>query len=319
MRIPFYWCEIPNFGDALNPVIFAKLAGMKIRFAPVDYALIMGIGSLGDNLLMDDTAPTPHCHSPMWLFSTGMGFEEGKFFHNPNVILPERLRRNVRCYALRGKLTDARLAKMLGHPTGAVLGDGGLLVRYLIDADKIEKKFDLGIVPHFADKDSRVFSEIAKRIPNSRILDPTSRVDLFLCGLCECKAVISTAMHPLIACDALRIPNQWVRISEKTTSRYKFYDYYSVYGKHKEPFDLASHEFGQDDLNNLIKNYDIGDDQVFKVQRDLLSALQKLRSDFEKIRRRFVLLRCVKFALRSVVCLVPVQRVRKRFRQYLKY
>ncbi len=59
VNIPFYYCDIPNFGDALNPVIFEKLAGIKIRLAPVDYALIMGIGSLGENLLMDNIPPPP--------------------------------------------------------------------------------------------------------------------------------------------------------------------------------------------------------------------------------------------------------------------
>lgn len=318
MKIPFYYCDIPNFGDALNPVIFDRLAGIDIREAPVDFARIMGIGSLGDNLLVD-AKDGAFNENPIALFSTGIGFEEGRFPHNPNIVLPERLRRNVKCYALRGKLTDARLSKMLGRPTGAVLGDGGLLVRYLVDADKLEKKYDLGIVPHYADSGNAIFSAIARRVPNSRILDPTRTVDGFLKDLCACKAVISTAMHPLIACDALRIPNQWVRISEETTSRYKFHDYYSVFGKHKEPLDLTSHEFGQADLKNLIRNYDISDEQVSKVQRDLLTALRSLRSDIEKIKHKLILLRLAKLVLRPTVWLIPIRRVRKRFRQYLKY
>ena len=104
-------------------------------------------------------------------------------------------------------------------------------------------------------------------------------VGRFLHDLCECKAVISTAMHPLIACDALRIPNQWVRISEKTTSRYKFYDYYSAFDKRKEPLDLTRREFCQTELDRLVKDYDIGDEEVAKVQEDLLSALRRLASD----------------------------------------
>ena len=319
MRVPFYWCDIPNFGDALNPVIFAKLAGMKIRFAPVDYARVMGIGSLGDNLLVDSTSALSSRRSPIWLFSTGIGFEEGGFFHNPNIVLPERLRRDVRCYALRGKLTDARIAKMLGHPTGAILGDAGLLVCYLIDADKVEKKYELGIVPHYADRESPIFAAIKTRIHGSRILDPTRPVERFLHDLCECKAVISTAMHPLIACDALRIPNQWIRISEKTTSRYKFYDYYSAFGKRKEPLDLTRREFCQADLDSLVQNYDIGDEEVFKVQEDLLSALKRLSSDWEAIRRGLAVKSFLKSLLLPFVCSIPVRRARRRLRVALKY
>ncbi len=318
MKIPFFYCDIPNFGDALNPIIFSKLAKIKIRFAPVDFAMIMGIGSLGDMLLMD-TKDHIFKENPIWLFSTGIGFEEGKFFHNPNIILPEKLRRNVKCYALRGKLTEARISKMLGHSTGAVLGDGGLLVSYLIDSDKIEKKYELGIVPHYADRDSKVFSKITGRIPNSKILDATLSVDKFLHDMCECKAVISTAMHPLIACDALRIPNQWVRISEETTSRYKFYDYYSVFNKQKEPLDLSNYEFCEADLNNLVKNYDISDEEVFKVQRELLCALQSLCIDLNKIKYKLLFMSFIKLILRPVVCLFPIKKIRKKFKLFLKY
>lgn len=72
MKIPFYYCDIPNFGDALNPVIFDRLAGIDIREAPVDFALIMGIGSLGDNLLVD-AKDGAFNENPIALFSTGIG------------------------------------------------------------------------------------------------------------------------------------------------------------------------------------------------------------------------------------------------------
>ena len=126
-------------------------------------------------------------------------------------------------------------------------------------------------------------------------------------------------MHPLIACDALRIPNQWVRISEKTTSRYKFYDYYSAFDKRKEPLDLTRREFCQTELDSLVQNYDIGDEEVFKVQEDLLSALKRLSSDWEAIRRGLAFKSFLKSLLLPFVCLIPVRRARKRLRATLKF
>ena len=317
MQIPFFWCDMNNFGDALNPIIMERLGNIKIKSVPLNNAVGIGIGSLGDMMLMDKH-DTNYTKSPIFVFSTGIGFEEGGFFHNPDIILPERLKRNVKCYALRGKLTDARFEKMIGHKTGAVLGDGGLLVSKLIDKDKIEKKYELGIVPHFADKENLVFTEIVKNIPNSKILDPTVTVDAFLHDLCECKAVISTAMHPLIACDALRSPNLWVRISEKTTSRYKFHDYYSVYDLDKEPFDLLKNGFTKDDLQKLIDNYDVADEKVYKIQNDLMIAFEKFVADLNKLKYKLLFVKCLKKVLKPFTIFVPIKKYRKQFRQYLK-
>lgn len=280
--------------------------------------MVIGIGSLMETLLVD-TKTVNYNKKYIRIFSSGMGFAEGEFFHNPDIILPEKLKRTVKCYALRGKLTDARIAKMLGSPTGAVLGDAGLLASYLIDSDKIAKKYELGIVPHFADKDNPIFREILERIPNSQILNPTLPVDCFLRDLCECKVVISTAMHPLIACDALRIPNQWIRVCENTTSRYKFYDYYSVFDKHKEPLDLSNHTFDRNDLIEIIKNYDIGDAEVKVIQANLLNALALLSKDLNRCKGKLFLLQLIKLILLPFSYLIPIKKYRKKLRTYLKY
>lgn len=316
MKIPFFWCNMDNFGDALNPVIFKRLLKVDIEYAGLDRAAIIGIGSLMDMCLMD-SHDKKFIKRPIMVFSTGIGFEEGGFFHNPDILLPERLKRNVQCFAVRGKLTDARMEKMIGHPTGAVLGDGGLLVNKLIDKAKIKPKYDLGIVPHFADKDNDIFKQITKKIPNSVILDPMVDVDTFLKNLCECRAVISTAMHPLIACDALRIPNLWVRISEKTTSRYKFHDYYSVFGKHKEPFDLLKNGFDTKDLSNLVKNYDITDEAVTEVQNNLLKALYQVKRELKKIKARIFIQHVSKVTAKVICLFVPVRSWRHKIRSWM--
>ena len=61
------------------------------------------------------------------------------FFHNPDIILPEKLKRNVIPVALRGKLTKKRIEKLLGKSINCVPGDGGLLSYLLIDKSKIEQ------------------------------------------------------------------------------------------------------------------------------------------------------------------------------------
>lgn len=316
MTIPFFWCDINNFGDALNPIIFKRILGINIKAASLEDAAIIGIGSLLDMCLMD-SHNKQFITKPIMVFSTGIGFEEGGFFHNPDILLPERLKRNVRCFALRGKLTDSRIEKMIGHKTGAVIGDGGLLVNRLIDKSKIIPKYDLGIVPHFADKNNPIFKKIKKNIPNSVILDPMADVDTFLHNLCECRAVISTAMHPLIACDALRIPNLWVRISEKTTSRYKFHDYYSAFDKHKEPFDLLNNDFDTDTLKMISEKYDISDEAVAEVQHNLMDALHKIKREIMKRQAKIITTRIYNSFIRLLCVFVPVRSWRRKLRNTL--
>ena len=316
MKIPFFWCNIDNFGDALNPIIFKRLIGMDIRCAPVNRATIVGIGSLLDMCLMD-SRDKKFIKRPLIVFSSGLGFEEGGFFHNPDILVPERLKRNVQCFAVRGKLTNARIEKMLGQKTNAVIGDGGLLVNKLIDKTKITPKYDLGIVPHYADRDNPIFKKIVNDIPNSIILDPMVDVDTFLHNLCECRAVISTAMHPLIACDALRIPNLWVRISETTTSRYKFYDYYSAFDKHKEPLDLLHNNFDKNALKMISEKYDISDESVSKIQDDLMSALYQIKQSIKKIRARIFIQNIYNSFVRVFCIFVPVRKWRRSLRNYL--
>ncbi len=157
-----------------------------------------------------------------------------------------------------------------------VLGDGGLLSHLLIDKNKVEKKFNLGIVPHYADRDNEIWQKIQNANPNSVILDIKKPPKEFLYDLCSCKTVISSAMHPLIACDALNIPNLWVRISEKTTSYYKFMDYYSVYStKTPSPIYILDN---QKIINKdyIEKNYTINHNEVREIQKNLINQMPKV-------------------------------------------
>ncbi len=64
----------------------------------------------------------------------------------------------------------------------------------------------------------------------------------------------------------------------------------------------------------LVKDYDIGDEDVSKVQEDLLSALKRLASDWDTIRRGLAVKSFLKSLLLPFVCLIPVRRARRRRR-----
>jgi len=305
MKIKIFYCNIDNFGDKLNEYIF-KLINVEAVAAEIEQSMAIGIGSLLDMCLFDKNSK--FIKKPIFIFSTGFGFEEGGFFHNKDIILPEKLKRNVKCFALRGKLTLSRMQKLLHDDLKTVvIGDGGLLVSELINKEKIKPIYNLGIVPHYADKENIIFQKIKNKISNSIILDVTKNPIEFLEDLAKCKAIISTAMHPLIAADSLEIPNLWVRISENTTSRYKFNDYYSVFDLKKEPYNLLENEFNENTLKNLIKNYDIPKEKLEKIKQDLKTALFKIKKDLKKQYLREKLLKIIS-------CFIPNKKLRKKIR-----
>lgn len=290
MNINFNFCDINNFGDALNKTIFKELLNIEIISKSLKKSYIIGIGSVLDNLLKDSVDKKSY-KNKISVFSSGFGFEEGGFFHNPNIILPEKLKVPVKIYALRGKLSKQRMQNLTGENLeNIVLGDGGLLCNLLIDKEKITKKYKLGIVAHYADCENEVFDKILKSIENSVLLDVTKPPLDFLADLCECECIISTAMHPLIACDALQIPNLWGRVSEKSTSLYKYADYYSVFDLIKKPYNLNQKTDFSNLINDIYDNYNIPFEKVAKIQQDLFNILLLLKKDIkiEKLKRQLI-------------------------------
>lgn len=317
MKIPAYWCSVANFGDELNLELFKKFADIELVSANPYSADISGIGSLLD-FFLSVTTNNIHISKPINIYSSGFGFEEGECFHIKNLKSPESFCRTVRCYALRGKLTQLRIKKMTGQGDDSILGDAGLLASLLIDKSQIKQEFDLGIVPHYADQKEPIFAQIQKDIPNSTILDITKPALEFLKDLCRCRVVVSTAMHPLIACDSLRIPNRWIRISEQTTTRYKFYDYYSVYDIKPEPFDLCNQRLTRAEVDTIKKEYSIPQQKVAEIQENLLHALQNLKNDLHKhyfkicLQHNFYIVK--KMIMQIISRILPVKSWRKKMR-----
>lgn len=278
IRIKTYYCNINNFGDSLNRLIYDKFIKVKIKYTNIPDAELIGIGSLLDNCLMDKHGFYKKDY-PLIVFSTGFGFEEGGCFHNPSIILPEKLNRDIIPFAVRGYLTLERIKKLTNsNCKNVVVGDGGLLSNYFVKKDKIKKRYRLGIIPHYADSDNLVFQKINENIKDSTIIDITEDPILFLQHICECETVISSAMHGLIACDSLNIPNMWVRISETTTSRYKFHDYYSALNTDKEPFDLLNNTFDNNTVQSIIDTYSIDYQLIQNIQLKLIEQLNNIKS-----------------------------------------
>lgn len=297
-----------NFGDALSPILLEKLLGKSCVNTHAYQAQILGIGSILEYFRnRGRLADLVSCSRPLHIFSSGFLHAEGvvnytlPFYHKRFFV------RKPICHALRGKLTDARMEKILGHPTRAVLGDAGLLANLLIDTSTIEKKYDLGVIGHWSDGFQPVLRQITETIPNSILIDIKSEPYAFLRQLAECKAVLSTAMHGLIASDALRIPNAWASFNNPLVTEYKFHDYYSVFDLAKTPINLLTERFDVNTLKKIYDSYDVTDAAVSRVQADLLQAAAGMKSQLEQESTH----RCKALMIRRVA-----QKLRQRARRY---
>lgn len=264
----YYFNNRPNFGDMLNIAIPQDIFGYEARKAGKSKAEAVFIGSVLQDFLYK---------------KANIGRALGKFFRRPikvwgaGLIKPEvdgytKLSRRMDVSALRGELTLDRMRKYTGKPLdNVVLGDPGLLASRLITPDVIYKKYDLGIIPHYVDKDSDLLDKI--KVENAIVINPDMQVYDFLEMVASCKNIISSAMHGLIAADSLGIPNVRMILSDDVVGGdYKFDDYYSVFGigKHNK-IDLREvKEFS--DLESIKKNYKISPTQVDKICEDLLAV-----------------------------------------------
>lgn len=275
----YYW-RSKNFGDKLNEYIFEKCFNVKVKYTDSSFASAIGIGSILDRTLLTIKdlpkfllSKILFLNKPMYILSSGIPEtiefykKKDRFFRNAI------LKRKLIPIALRGKKTKNELEKLLNKKfDDVVLGDFGILASKLLE-EKQEKIYDLGICPHYAQKDSPIFKKILEEIPNSVILDVEEDVFEFLKKVAQCKTLISTGMHPLIAADSFNIPNMWITIVgfEKDIVSYKIPDYYSALDvENQMPVDIREQKITPE---FIIENYKVKKEKVIEVQEKLLKAI----------------------------------------------
>ena len=242
----YYDADVPNFGDALNPVLIQCLAGKEAVAAGAEDCEILAIGSLLGRFLSRRFNLKLLFGRPVWVWGSGyVEFGKRKDMRY--------LSRRMNIVAVRGNATLEKFRKVRGAKIArnVVIGDPGLLSRELIDVSKIKKKYDLGIIPHYCDKNSPLLTRI--KVKNAKIIDIQQHPVKFLRDLAECRAVISSALHGIIAADSLGIPNVRMVCSDKIISGdWKYDDYYSAFGvKNHDRINLVSQDFTDADLTKL--------------------------------------------------------------------
>ena len=166
--------------------------------------------------------------------------------------------------AVRGHLTR----KLLGADENTAVGDPAILVP-LYYKIQTEKKYKLGIVPHYVDKGNLLINRLNSKYKEVKIIDVHSSIENVINEISLCEYVISSSLHGLIVPEALRIKSAWIELSDRVIGEgYKFRDYYSAFGLDnidsmrlaaKDSLEdvlikINSRNFIQDTINKKIKD-----------------------------------------------------------------
>ena len=169
--------------------------------------------------------------------------------------------------AVRGPLTRQYLLER-GIDCPEIYGDPALLFpRYY--QPTVQKKYRLGIIPHFRDKKNPLIEKLEQN-PSVKIIDVENIQPWhqFIDDICSCDFIASSSLHGLIIADAYNIPNLWIELPNGESKRFAFQDYLqSVSREIHEPMMIHDDKISIEEIINSIKLDPI------KIDTDLLISV----------------------------------------------
>lgn len=204
-----YWWRAVNFGDMLTPIILEKLLGEEIEFTaqPGD-GRIIGVGSIAHHAKAGDV---------VW----------GSGSNRPGRAIDGR---GIKVLATRGPLSESQF-KHTPHP--GIYGDPAILLPRIY-SPTIEKKFEVGFLPHYVDKpflEGNIAKSIA-HLKNWKIIDIQADWKTVIDEVLSCEKIVASSLHGIIVAEAYGIPAEWIQYSEKIIGGdYKFQDYFLGTGR----------------------------------------------------------------------------------------
>jgi len=206
---PVNSAERNNWGDALNKILIEKIS--KKRVVWINHG-----NSIEKYICIGSILQRADASSIIW----GAGFLSGsrQLKQKPKNIC-----------AVRGKLTrDIILSQ--GFDCPEIYGDPALLYPKYYKPENIRKKYKLGIIPHYIDKNNEWFKH--NKSKEVQVIDILSGINNVIDRILECEMIASSSLHGLIAADAYGVPSKWLEYSDKVIGGgFKFRDYFSSVGR----------------------------------------------------------------------------------------
>ncbi|WP_111709645.1 polysaccharide pyruvyl transferase family protein [Lutibacter citreus] len=207
----FWFEDANNFGDVITPKLLKWLGAESVVKIDTAYYPFENYLTIGSILSLSNKK------SIVW----GSGFISANnvFKHgSPKKIL-----------AVRGPLTRNRVLE-LGVDCPEVYGDPALLLPRFYKSKGIKKRYKLGIIPHYNDKNNKWLQD--KFLDNVLIIDVQNKnIFEFIDQINSCEKIASSSLHGIIVADAYGIPSLWLEFSELMGKNFKFIDYFQSVGR----------------------------------------------------------------------------------------
>ncbi|EEB83226.1 polysaccharide pyruvyl transferase family protein [Roseobacter sp. GAI101] len=205
-----WWKAVPNFGDAISPVVLAHVSGREVVHAGVNKADIWAVGSL---LQVIKRAYSEEKDLMPTVWGTGL-------LHAVHGL---RFKDHVRIALVRGPITAALLGLEVDR-----FGDPGLLISDVWPMDRTPNG-KIGIVPHHSIMDDVMLKALLDSDPKYQLIDPRGDAREVCAAIAACDHVFASSLHGLIVADAYGVPNTWV--APVGQSRLKYLDYAAAVGR----------------------------------------------------------------------------------------
>jgi len=197
----WYWAKGNNFGDMLNLPVLKYMSEGKMQFNYVSkysHGKLLAVGSILRKLYINDI---------VW----GAGVIKKEYINVPA---------GVKILAVRGPLTK----KMLKIQYKIPYGDPGLLMPEIYTPVKLDKEYDVGIIPHYVDDQLMQI----KNDNNILMINVRDNYKEIINKINSCNLIISSSLHGVLVSEAYRKPVIWVKSpSGKIIGHsFKFNDYF---------------------------------------------------------------------------------------------
>lgn len=236
-------CTMTNFGDDLNMPLIKSISGKSPTAVnqsfgnPTNKIIYLVIGSV---LQWADR------NSIVW----------GTGYMSPNSRMREKPRKIC---AVRGRLTREQLFRQ-GFDCPETYGDPALLYpRFYMPV--VDKKFKLGIMPHYIDQNVVTLNRF-KNIPGVLFINARQTVNKVVDDINSCEKIVSSCLHGLIVADAYGIPSLWIKLSDKVLGNgFKFRDYFSSVGRRNDNPLILNNSIS---IESILRSF-----EEYRIQIDL--------------------------------------------------
>lgn len=218
-----WWRGVPNFGDAINPLIVGHVSGAEVVFAKPQKANLFAIGSMMQVVKrsrkeVDEDQPPAN----VW----GTGLLHPVFGHG--------FLDKLDVHLVRGPITATLLQRKERR-----FGDPGLLIDSALPFNGT-KTDRIGIVPHHTQMDDPEMLAFAASDPAYLLIDPRGDAQQVCHEIASCARIFSSSLHGLIMADAYGVPNRWIEPAKE--SWMKYHDYAASIGRTDMSFPLTIEE-----------------------------------------------------------------------------